>query len=75
MEEKTRSSSDGRVPPQDVVAEKSLLGAIMLADNVLPEILTILRPKDFYEERHQVIFDAMMNLYDQHRPVDLLTLT
>ena len=75
MEEKTRSSSDGRVPPQDIVAEKSLLGAIMLADNVLPEILTILRPKDFYEERHQIIFDAMMNLYDQHRPVDLLTLT
>ncbi len=76
MEEITRSrSSDGRVPPQDIVAEKSLLGAIMLSDSVLPEILTILKPGDFYDERHRMIFEAMLNLYDQHRPVDLLTLT
>lgn len=74
-EEVTHSNSGGRVPPQDVVAEKSLLGAIMLSDNVLPEVLAILKPQDFYEERHQIIFGAMMNLYDQHRPVDLLTTT
>ncbi|MBR3131927.1 replicative DNA helicase [Candidatus Saccharibacteria bacterium] len=65
----------GRVPPQDIVAEKSLLGAIMIADGVLPEILTILKPRDFYEKRHEIIFEAMIHLYDQHKPVDLLTLT
>lgn len=75
MEEVTHSKTSGRVPPQDVVAEKSLLGAIMLSDSVLPEILTVLKPRDFYEEKHQAIFAAMVNLYDQHRPVDLLTLT
>ena len=76
MEEAIRSNSDsGRVPPQDTVAEKSLLGAIMINDSVLPEILTILRPKDFYEKRHEIIFDVMMSLYDQHKPIDLLTLT
>lgn len=76
MEEETRSnSSSGRVPPQDIVAEKSLLGAIMLSDDVMPEILTILHPNDFYEKRHQVIFASMINLYDQHKPIDLLTLT
>lgn len=80
MEEKSRSNSkervtDGRIPPQDIVAEKSLLGAILISDAVLPEILTILRPQDFYEEAHQIIFGAMMNLYDQHKPIDLLTLT
>lgn len=75
MEEVTHSKDGGRIPPQDVVAEKSLLGAILIADKILPEILTIIRPKDFYEERHQIIFEAMMSLYDQHRPVDLLTLT
>ena len=74
-EEVTHSKAGGRVPPQDIVAEKSLLGAIMLSDSILPEILTILRPQDFYDEKHQTIFAAMMNLYDQHRPVDLLTLT
>jgi len=76
MEETARSkSSSGRVPPQDVVAEKSLLGAIMLSDTVLPDILDILKPSDFYEESHQIIFKAILNLYNQSRPIDLLTLT
>ncbi len=74
-EETTHSKSGGRIPPQDIVAEKSLLGAILISDKILPEILTIIRPQDFYEEPHQIIFEAMMSLYDQHRPVDLLTLT
>ena len=76
MEEKTRSKTDsGRVIPQDMVAEKSLLGAIMISDSVLPEILTIVRPNDFYDEKHRIIFSAMMDLYDSHQPVDLLTIT
>lgn len=75
MEEKSRSKDAGRVPPQDLDAEKSLLGAVMISENVLPNILTILKPHDFYESRHNIIFDAMCNLYDQHKPIDLLTLT
>ena len=74
-QEEAHSKDGGRIPPQDIVAEKSLLGAILISDGALPEILTIIRPKDFYEERHQLIFEAMMNLYDQHKPVDLLTVT
>lgn len=76
MEEKARSNeTGGRVPPQDVVAEKSLLGAIMLSNDSLPEILNILRPSDFYEDRHGIIFQSIIDLYDQHKPIDLLTLT
>ena len=76
MEEVTRSKDDGgRVPPQDIVAEKSLLGAVMIQDGVLPEVLTILKPRDFYEKRHEIIFNAMVELYDAHKPIDLLTLT
>ncbi len=74
MEDTTRSEA-GRIPPQDVEAEKSLLGAMMLADDAMAEILTVLRPDDFYEVRHQIIFQAMSSLYDQHKPIDLLTLT
>lgn len=75
MEEVAHSKNDGRVPPQDIVAEKSLLGAIMIDENVLPEVMTLVRPADFYEKRHSAIFEAMSNLYDAHRPIDLLTLT
>lgn len=74
MEETTRSNG-GRIPPQDIVAEKSLLGAIMLSDDVMAEILMILKPDDFYEKKHQTIFKAMSDLYDEHKPIDLLTLT
>ena len=75
MSEVAHSKNDGRVPPQDVTAEKSLLGAIMIDENVLPEVITIVRAGDFYEARHQTIFEAMVNLYDAHKPIDLLTLT
>ena len=74
-EEVVHSKDGGRIPPQDIQAEKSLLGAIMISDAILPEILTIIRSRDFYEERHAIIFEAMANLYDNHKPVDLLTLT
>ena len=73
--EDTARSNGGRVPPQDIVAEKSLLGAIMLSDDTMADILTLVRPEDFYEKRHQVIFRTMAELYDQHKPIDLLTLT
>lgn len=68
-------NNGGRVPPQDTVAEKSLLGAMMISDAGMAEILTLLKPDDFYEKRHQEIFAAMMELYDRHQPIDLLTLT
>ena len=74
-EEVTHSKSDGRIPPQDITAEKSLLGAIMISDGTLPEIMTILKPSDFYDHRHEIIYQAMLNTYDQHKPIDLLTLT
>ena len=65
----------GRIPPQDLGAEKSLLGAILISDSIFPEILEILKPEDFYEARHAHIFKAMVKLYEYHRPIDLLTLT
>lgn len=75
MEEVAHSKTDGRTPPQDIIAEKSLLGAIMLDESVFPEVTIVVKPADFYDEKNQIVFEAMMNLYDSHRPVDLLTLT
>lgn len=75
MPEVTHSKESGRVPPQDIDAEKSLIGAIMISDKVLPEILTIIKPSDFYDNRHKIIFAAMSDLYDRHIPIDLVTLT
>ena len=63
----------GRIPPQHIDIEKSLLGAILISEECLPDITEIVKPEDFYDERHRHIYGAMYNLYERHRPVDLLT--
>jgi len=67
--------ADKRIAPQDLDAEKSLLGAILISEQSLPDVTEIVKPADFYDERHQHIFDAMWTLYERHKPVDLLTVT
>jgi len=66
---------DKRIAPQDIDAEKSLLGAILISEAPLPDITEIIKPQDFYDSRHAHIFDAMWTLYERHKPVDLLTIT
>jgi replicative DNA helicase len=65
----------GKVPPQSTDAEKSLLGAVLIDDEVLADVTEHVNDSDFYDKSHGVIFGAMMRLYEKHKPVDLLTLT
>lgn len=65
----------GRIPPQNLDAEMSLLGAVLIDEEVLADISEHVSPPDFYDKRHAIIFGAMMRLYEKHKPVDLLTLT
>ena len=72
---KAKNSATGKVPPQNLDAEKSLLGAVLIDDNVLSDVSDKLKPADFYEKSHETIFASMMRLYEKHKPVDLLTLS
>lgn len=65
----------GKIPPQNVDAEKSLLGAVLIDEETLSDISEHVTVKDFYEKRHGIIYGGMMRLYERHKPVDLLTLT
>jgi len=65
----------GKIPPQNLDAEKSLLGAVLIDEETLADISEHVTPKDFYDKRHAAIFGGMMRLYERHKPVDLLTLT
>lgn len=67
--------ASGKVPPQNLDAEKSLLGAVLIDEEVLADVSEHVSSKDFYDKRHAAIYAAMMRLYERHRPVDLLTLT
>jgi replicative DNA helicase len=70
-----KSVAAGKVPPQNVDAEMSLLGAVLIDEEVLADISEHVKPRDFYDKRHGVIYDAIMRLYEKNKPVDLLTLT
>jgi len=67
--------SDAKVPPQNLDAEMSLLGAVLIDEEVMADVSDKLNPKDFYDKRHALIYGAMVRLYERHRPVDLLTLS
>lgn len=65
----------GKVPPQNIDAEKSLLGAILIDEEVLIDVAEIVKPIDFYDKRHAAIYGGIIRLFEKHSPVDLLTLT
>lgn len=64
-----------RVPPQNIEAEQSVLGAVFLAKEALTTAIEILRPENFYRTAHQRIFKVMLDLYEKGEPVDLVTVT
>ncbi len=66
---------EARIPPQNVDAEKSLIGAILINEDVLADVTEIIQVRDFYDRRHATIYEAMVRLFEHHKPVDLLTLT
>lgn len=63
-----------RLPPQDIDAEKSVLGSILLDKEAIINIVDFLRPEHFYKTSHQNIFQAMVNLYEKREPIDVITL-
>ena len=67
--------ASGKVPPQSLEAEQSVLGAILIDRDAIVEVAGFLRPEHFYEDKHGQIYSAMVSLYEERKPIDLLTLT
>jgi replicative DNA helicase len=73
-----RSGTGGmgdRLPPQNLEAERSVLGSILLDNEVLHDVVTFLRVQDFYRDAHQVIYSAIRDIYDKNKGIDLVTLS
>lgn len=64
-----------RIPPQNVDAESSLLGSILIDSEALGRIADKIYAEDFYDGRHGIIYASMIKLYSAHKPIDLLTLS
>src|ERR687896_2692184 len=64
-------------PPHSLEAEQSVLGAILLSERAMYALVIEegLKPDDFYRERHRLIYGAMMSLYTESEPIDVLTVS
>jgi replicative DNA helicase len=63
----------GRTPPQDVAAEQSVLGGMMLSKDAIADVVEVLRGNDFYRPVHEAIYDAVLDLYGRGEPADAVT--
>ena len=64
-----------RVPPHNEEAEQSVLGALLIDKDAMNIVSEFIGPSDFYSEINKIIFDAMVSLYEERKPIDLVTLT
>ena len=67
--------AEGRVPPQSIEAELSVLGAMMLKKEAVTQAIELLRSDEFYRQAHRVVFEAMESLVREGEPVDIVTVT
>lgn len=69
-----RPTSPGdRTPPQDMAAEQSVLGSMLLSKDAIADVAEVLRGADFYRPAHETIHDAIIDLYSRGEPVDMIT--
>lgn len=73
MDSSPPSEDYGRQPPQDLAAEQSVLGGMLLSKDAIADVLERLRPGDFYRPAHQNVYDAILDLYGRGEPADAVT--
>jgi len=73
MPNEAPKNSSVRMPPQNLEAEKSVLGSLMLDTAAIDVVVDILAPDDFYSQKHSVIYGVMLELYEKKDPIDVLS--
>ncbi|MCX6458362.1 MAG: replicative DNA helicase, partial [Actinobacteria bacterium] len=62
-----------RTPPQDVAAEQSVIGAMLLSKDAIADVVEQVREHDFYRPNHQTLFSTVIDLYSRGEPADAVT--
>lgn len=75
QETKNPAFESNKLPPQNIEAEQSVLGSLMIDKNAIIKIADLINPEDFYKNTHSKIYSAMLYLYEHHEPIDLLSLS
>ncbi len=69
------SFDEARLPPQNIEAEMSVLGSLMLDKDAIIKVGDFIKPEDFYKDANRIIYEAMLELYESREPIDLLSLS
>ncbi len=73
MDRPPMASDLDRTPPQDVSAEQSVLGAMLMSKDAIADVIEEVRPQDFYRPAHETIYEAIIDLYGRGEPADAIT--
>ena len=73
--EQTEMRPGYRNPPHSREAEESVIGAVLLSEDAVNEVMDRLHPEDFYTPAHQAIFEAMRQLFDGNQAIDAVTVS
>ncbi len=66
---------EAKTPPHNIEAEQSVLGALMLEKDSIIKVADILKSNDFYQNKHSLIYEAMLDLYEKQEPLDMLSVS
>ena len=69
------AGAESRTPPQDMAAEQSVLGGMMLSKDAIADVVEIVGGPDFYRPAHEIIYDAIVDLYGRGEPADVVTIS
>lgn len=64
-----------RLPPQSLEAEQAVLGALLVSGDGVSRVVDVLQPEYFYRKAHQLVYAAMLDLYDKNEPIDIVTVS
>ena len=70
-----KQNSIGKLPPQNIEAEQSLLGCLLLDKEAVYKVTDVINSEDFYQNSHKHIFGAMISLFNSQEPIDIITLS
>jgi replicative DNA helicase len=71
----TKNTENLRVPPNNIEAEQSFLGSLMLDKDAIIKVADLVRIGDFYKDAHNAIYEVMLELYEEREPIDVLSLS
>ena len=75
MDQEKSSNSIHKLPPQNIEAEQSLLGSLMIDKNAIIKIVDFLKSRDFYKKAHQEIYSVAVELFEKREPIDFLSVS